>query len=124
MQPLRSSPITGLSSLLRTAPPLCLALVLRFLRGLRLNRSLRIETTGSHVPYRSLYPAHATSMPVAARAVNRLPPNLSWSAPSLQFRRRLVAFDTSTAVRLHSSSEYLPDVVSPRLFPDAHHNGS
>lgn len=90
MQPLRSNPITGPSTLLRTAPPLCLASVLRLLRGRRLSRSLSIEATGSHVPYQSLYLVHAISMPVAAQAINRFPLSLSWGITSPQFRRRLM----------------------------------
>ena len=42
------------SALLRAAPPLCVASVLSFLRDLRLKFSLYIETTGSHVPHKSL----------------------------------------------------------------------
>jgi hypothetical protein len=42
------------SSLLRAAPPPCLALVLSLLRVCRLSFSLDIETTGSCVPYKSL----------------------------------------------------------------------
>jgi hypothetical protein len=55
MQSLRSTAITAASALLRIAPPLCLASVLSLLRGFRLNFSLNIKTTGSHVPHKSLY---------------------------------------------------------------------
>ena len=123
MQPLRSSPITGPSSLLRAAPPLCLASVLRLLRDRRLSRSLGIKATGSHVPYQSLYPVHATSMPVAAQAINRFPPSLSWSVTSLQFRRHLML---STPQRWFACARLLDTHLTHfmRLFLDAHYNGS
>ena len=123
MQPLSSNPITRSSSLLRAAPPLCLASVLRFLRDCRLNRSLSIETTGSHVPYQSLYPVHATSMPVAAQSINRSLLSLSWSVVSFQFRRRLML---STTQRWFACARLLDTHLAHfiRLFLDAHYNGS
>src|ERR1700733_4068410 len=55
VQRLRSSPITEPSSLLQTTPSLCPASVLWSSRISPLGRlSLCIETTGSHVPYKSL----------------------------------------------------------------------
>ena len=81
MQPLRSVSITEISSLLRTAPSPCLASVLSSSWGLHLNFSLCIETTGSHVPHKSLNQGHATFMPDAARPVHRLPPCLSRGQP-------------------------------------------
>jgi hypothetical protein len=75
--PLRSRPITGPSTPILGDPPLCLASVLSFSRDLHLNFSLNIETTGSHVPCRSLTQSHATFTPEAAQAVKRLPLNLS-----------------------------------------------
>jgi hypothetical protein len=77
MQPLRSISITETSSLLRVAPPLCFVSVLSFSWGLHLNFSLNIETTGSHVPHKSLTQSHAIFTPEAAWAVNRFLPNLS-----------------------------------------------
>ena len=44
--------------------------------GVRLGFSLRIGTTGSCVPYRSLSQGHAAFMPDAGWAVSRRPPNL------------------------------------------------
>jgi len=64
--PLRSNPITGSSTLLRDDPPLCFASVLSSLRGRHLDFSLNIETTGSHVPHKSLTQIHAISTPEAA----------------------------------------------------------
>ncbi|MGA7145900.1 MAG: hypothetical protein WBY47_15480, partial [Desulfobacterales bacterium] len=61
-QPLRSICITQISSLLRVVPPLCLASVLSHLWGLHLCFSLNIETTGSHVPHKSLDQVHAPSL--------------------------------------------------------------
>ena len=69
--PLRSSSITEPSTLLLDDPPLCLASVLSRLWVHHLRFSLTIETTGSHVPYKSLKQGHATFMPDAARTVNR-----------------------------------------------------
>jgi hypothetical protein len=80
--PLRSSPITGPSTLLLDDPPLCFASVLSFSWGLHLNFSLNIETTGSHVPHKSPDQVHAISMPDAAQTINRLPLSLSWGSPS------------------------------------------
>ena len=77
MHPLCSTPITGASSLLRDAPPLCPASVLSCLWDLHLHFSLNIGATGSHVPHKSLDQVHATSMPEAAWPVNRSLPDLS-----------------------------------------------
>jgi hypothetical protein len=51
---------------LQAAPPLCLASVLSSLWGLHLDFSLHIETTGSHVPCKSLAQSHAIFTPEAA----------------------------------------------------------
>ena len=69
--------LSAVQRTLRVVPPLCLASVLSFLWGLHLNFSLAIETTGSHVPLKSLYPDHATFMPGAAQTVDRYPLCLS-----------------------------------------------
>lgn len=72
-RPLRSTPITGASSLLRDGPPLCPVTGTQPLTALhRLKRSLSSppphrrdtsRTTGSRVPNRSPDQAHATYMP-------------------------------------------------------------
>jgi hypothetical protein len=59
-------PHYGTSSLLWVGPPLCPASVLSPLWVLHLGFSLRIRTTGSHVPQRSLIQTHATYTPEAA----------------------------------------------------------
>ncbi len=64
--PLRSSPITEPSTLILDDPPLCFASVLSFSWDLHLNFSLNIETTGSHVPHKSLTQIHAIFTPEAA----------------------------------------------------------
>ena len=69
--PLRSTPITGDSSLLRAHPSLCPASVLS-----PCGFSLVIRTTGSPVPQSSLYCVHALSMPVAAPSVLQFTPAL------------------------------------------------
>ena len=74
-RPLRSSPITELSSLLRVAPPLCSASVLSRSWGLHLRFFLGIEATGSHVPHKSLDRGLATFVPDAIRSVSRFLPN-------------------------------------------------
>ena len=74
---LRSSPITGPSSLLRSDPPLCSASVLSRLWVLHLRFSLGIEATGSHVPHKSPDHVLATFMPDAIRSVSRSLPNSS-----------------------------------------------
>src|SRR5499433_2780178 len=80
-QPLRSSPITGPSTLLRAAPPLHSASVLSPSRLEPLAASpftpSAWQSTGSHVPYESLVELRAAYMPDAARAVSGHPP--SWS---------------------------------------------
>ena len=80
--PLRSSPITGPSTLLLDDPPLCPALVRSRLWGRHLRFSLSIGTTGSHVPRKSLDQVHAISMPDAAQTIDRLPLGLSCRPPS------------------------------------------
>ena len=64
--PLRSSSITEPSTLIRDDPPLCFASVLSSSWGRHLDFSLSIETTGSHVPHKSLTQIHATFTPEAA----------------------------------------------------------
>ena len=69
---LRSSSITEPSSLLRASLPPCPASVLWLSRvPSHLSFSLRIGTTGSHVPRQSLIHVHAAFMPHASRALNR-----------------------------------------------------
>jgi hypothetical protein len=76
--PLCSSPITGPSTLIRDDPPPCLASVLSRSWVFHLRFSLNIETTGSHVPSKSLNQGHAIFMPDAAQTVSRFPLDLSW----------------------------------------------
>ncbi|HYA12912.1 MAG TPA: hypothetical protein VEF33_01100 [Syntrophales bacterium] len=85
IQPLRSIPITGTSTLIRVGPRPCPASVLSFSWVLHLNFSLSIGTTGSHVPHKSLDQVRATFMPDAVQAVNRHLLDLSRSTISPQF---------------------------------------
>ena len=71
VHPLRSSPITGPSTLLLDDPSLCFALVLSRLWDFHLRFSLNIDATGSHVPHKSLNQVHAIFMPDAAQTVSR-----------------------------------------------------
>ena len=116
IQPLRSISITETSTLIRVGPPLCPASVLSLSWVLHLSFSLIIGTTGSHVPHKSLIQVRATFMPDAAQAVNRFPPDLSWSSASPQFRRHLFVFDTSSVVRLRSSPSPSLDTITSCLF--------
>ena len=94
--PLRSSPITGPSTLILDDPPLCSASVLSPSWAFHLSFSLNIRTTGSHVPHKSLNQVHAAFMPSTAQAVNRFPLDLSRSSASLQFWCFVTYFDTSS----------------------------
>jgi hypothetical protein len=60
----------------------------------------------------------------AARAIDRLPPNLSWDGNSSQFWQHLYIFDTSSVVRRYSSQWSIPGPILPNLFLNAHHHGS
>src|SRR5438093_13722497 len=86
MQPLRSSPITGPSSLLRAAPPLRAASVLSPSRfqplaaspfALAIDAGPARRRTGSHVPNKSLVEVRAAYTPDAARSVSGHPPGSS-----------------------------------------------
>ena len=89
-RPLRSSPITGPSTLLPDGPPLCPTSVLSPSRIRPLgvlpclaNRRSKTtsrpsrRTTGSHLPRRSPTQARATSMPDTTWPISRLPPGSS-----------------------------------------------
>ena len=110
MQSLCFVPITEISSLLRTAPPLCSALVLSLLQVLCLSFSLFIKTTGSRVLYISLCKVHATSMPAAIwsaiRSSSRFIPEVSMASG---FDDSYRIFGTSSVVRFHSSPFHLLD---------------
>ncbi len=75
--PLRSSPITGPSSLLQDDPPPSCASILSPFVVLTYRVFSYHHRKGSHVPRKSLNQGHATFMPDAARPVSRLPPCLS-----------------------------------------------
>src|SRR6202049_3022686 len=74
---LRSSPITGPSSLLRIGPPQCSASVLSPRGFRRLCFSLAIGALVPAVPRKSLHPTHAPSTPVAVCPVIRRLTDLS-----------------------------------------------
>ena len=124
-QPLCSIPITGTSTLIRAVPPLCAASVLSSLWGHHLDFSLNIETTGSHVLYKSLNQNHAAFMPSTAQAVNRSPLNLSRSTArtpvlmlTLEFRH-LHSGSLTLVFLIHTCRDLCLD-----FFLNAHHNGS
>jgi len=75
--PLRSSPITGPSSLLQDDPPPSCASILSPFVVLTYRVFSYHHRKGSHVPRKGLNQGHATFMPDAARPVSRLLPCLS-----------------------------------------------
>jgi hypothetical protein len=85
-QSLHSTSVTEVSSLLRTVPPLFLALVLSPSWVLHLWLFPYHPETGSQVPNQSLYQGHATSMPATIWTVNRFLPNLSRDPCTPRFR--------------------------------------
>ncbi len=90
--------VSSTSSLVRVAPPLCLASGFSSLGVDPLDFSLHIEATGSHVPHKGLVQGHATFMPGAAQPSCRLPLDLSRVTDSPRFRHRPYAFDTLPVV--------------------------
>ena len=94
-------------------PPLCLASVLRFLWGFHLNRSLNIETTGSHVPRRSLYQRHAASMPAAVWSVSRYLPDSS------QVNYTPLVLTTSLSFRQVISGSLVVRLIDAHLIPSS-----
>ena len=134
-RPLRSTPITGASPLLRAGPPACrrngtLPLTVSAAWGTPSphpppsNSPARVSTTPSHVPCRSRRPGsrrlHAGHH-LASRRVSRQAHPGAHLTP--RFRCHLLRFDTSSAVRLRSPSRSPPDASYVRLFPNAHHDG-
>ena len=90
--------VSSTSSLVRVAPPLCLASGFSSLGVGPLDFSLHIETTGSHVPHKGLVQGHATFMPGADQPSCRLPLDSSRVNDSPRFRHRPYAFDTLPVV--------------------------
>ena len=82
----------------------------------RLDVSLCIGTTGSHVPYESLIWLRAAYMPDAARAGFRATPELiPEESRTPGFDIVYVRFDTSSAVRFRSPLRTIPDEILSRL---------
>jgi len=99
----------------RSAPVPCIG-TCTLTKTLCLGSSLRIRTTGSHVPYECLLQDHAAFMPSAAQSVDRLPLGSSRAYHPARFRRHDIPHDTSSTVHFRSSSWTTPDAVEPRLF--------
>src|SRR5215469_15420600 len=123
---LRSSPITGPSSLLRIGPSQCSASVLSPHGFRRLCFSLAIRALVPAVPRKGLHPVHAPSTPVAVCPVIRHPTDLSqWdhtplvltTSGFLTTRLRWVYFRSSPG---HTSAQGL----SLNFGSNAHHYGS
>jgi hypothetical protein len=131
--PLRSSPITGPSSLLRSGPPLCPASVLNPSRISRLGLSLPPATAGPcwrHWPpagARRQVPTFRTEAQTKLTPPPcRTPPGQSAGSrqahpgPSHQTRfrcRPYQPFDTSSVDRSRSSSWPTPDALNGAPFP-------
>ena len=88
---------------------------------LHLRRSLRIGTTGSPVPHRSLIRVLAVCMPGASGAQRRSrvwePPPHPAAITTPRFRHHLGHFDTSSTVHLRSTPRISPDAVIAAPFP-------
>ena len=86
-----------------------------------LSFSLRIGTTGSPVPHRSLVRVLAVCMPGASGAQRRShawePPPHPAARTTPRFRRRLGHLDTSSTVHLRSTPRTSPDAVIAAPFP-------
>jgi hypothetical protein len=92
----------------------------------RLGFSLRIEATGSCVPYRSLSQGHAASMPDAGWAVGRTPPN-----PCSRDRSSDPGFDVASGLTTRHQRFTLVRLLETHLTEyssafshNAHHQGS
>jgi hypothetical protein len=121
-RPLRSTPITGASPLLRAGPPARPATVLTPThRGLL---PLAAGKTRTHSVGSGLLPFHAeaadrarvASMPDTAWPINGHPPDSSRDPKDTPVLMSSSPFDTSTAIRLRSPSRSPPD-TSPVPFP-------
>ena len=141
-RPLRSTPITEPSPLLRAGPPLCPASVLcpsrfpplgvlplagRVADHAHLNGRIGIGTTGSPVPCQRLRRAHATYTPDTARPTRRPPPGSGHATAGAPSSRGYLttpvsmpsfySFDASAVVHTRSSSRRTPDPLTAGLLP-------
>src|SRR6516225_2756968 len=124
MPSLRSSPLSGPSSLLRTAPPLCCASVLSPLPGAPTWTSP--FASQRQVP-EFLTKACAVVTPPSCRTpdspkTGSVCPRPGSSIPPVSASSR--GFDTSSVVHLRSSQLHISDEVRLRLFLNAHHADS
>src|SRR5674476_407467 len=113
VRPLRSTPITGASSLLRTGPPARPASVLNTSQFL-LPGALPLTTPnhasggiGACLPTfhaAAADQARVAFMPDTVRPVNGHPPDSSRAKRTPRFRCHILAFDTSSAIHLRSPS--------------------
>src|SRR5208282_783455 len=117
--PLRSSPITRPSSLLRASPPLCPVSVLRPLRPLA--AWVAPFASERQVPVFLIEACLKVTPPSCRTPVGQSAGRSPTLAPGIQvkfrFRRRLGPYDTSSAVHSRSSPRDPPDGVFLRLFP-------
>jgi hypothetical protein len=128
-RPLRSTPITEASPLLRTGPPAGPATVLtpreipELLPVSHRQPGGKYRTRPSPVPCKSRRPdsrrLHAGHRLASKQASARLIPE-SFTHPG--FDAIFLAFDTSAAIRLRSPSRSPPDTVNRCLFRIAHHD--
>jgi hypothetical protein len=75
------------------------------------------ETTGSHVPHRTLRRARATFMPDTTWAVDRYPPSSSRDIRPASVLMPSEPFDTSSVVHSRSPSRLAPDALNGAPFP-------
>jgi len=120
-QPLRSARITKPQRYYELLRPCVPHRYSRSHDSNHLNFFLRIGTTGSHVPQKSLKLRHATSTPDTTQPVDRLP--LDSSRTTIQdpvLMSPFNFFDASAVVRLRSSHCFIPDVSYDAFSPNAH----
>ena len=102
---LHSIPITGTSSLLRTSPPLFATSLLSASPFCGLCLFDLHRRSGSCVPHRGLFCAHAAFMPDAGQTTSGLPLSFSqWGGGPLVLTS-YYAIDTSSTVHFRSSSQ-------------------
>src|SRR5665213_2015750 len=140
-RPLRSSPITGPSSLLRAVPPQCLAVLCpsqfqllgvlplatrgqpspiyagRQYRGDWFSCSMPAPATSSRHLYTGRHQGHTQAAPWLRASSGYRSPLSRGPDPILGFGAVLKIFDASAVVYTCSSSRHSPDPVLPGLFP-------
>ncbi len=124
-RPLRSTPITGASTLLRADPPPHAATVLSPAvpaSPCRIAAQQQPSSVGVCVPEFPVVAAvraHVASIPDTTWPISAHPPGSSRSRRDTPVLMPTVHFGTSSAIHLRSSSRTPPDTVSPEPFPSS-----